>query len=112
MNMNHPVSNAFSMEIVPPDQQATTNSVRMLSWSISWMVTTPLGGWMIERYGFTPNMVGTMGLYLVSCGLFWGFFRGIVIPVTGRAPTIAPPAAAIAASRPSPHPDGTTGDRT
>ncbi len=75
MNMNQPVSSAFAMEVVPPDQQASTNSMRMLAWNLSWMVTTPLGGWLIERHGFTPNMIATMGLYLVSAALFWVYFR-------------------------------------
>ena len=85
MNMNQPVSNAFAMEMVPPDQHTSTNSVRMLAWSSSWMLTTPLGGWLIERHGFTPNMAATMGLYLVSAALFWGFFRGRVISDTQPA---------------------------
>ena len=75
MNMNAPVSSAFSMEIVPPDQQASTNSMRMLAWNLSWMVTTPIGGWLIESHGFAPNMVSTMGLYLIASSLFWIFFR-------------------------------------
>jgi MFS family permease len=79
MNMNQPVSSAFAMEVVPADQQASTNSIRMLAWNLSWMVTTPLGGWLIERHGFTPNMIATMGLYLVASTLFWTFFRGTVV---------------------------------
>jgi predicted MFS family arabinose efflux permease len=88
MNMNAPVSSAFSMEIVPPDQQASTNSMRMLAWNLSWMVTTPVGGWLIERSGFTPNMVGTMGLYLIASALFWIFFRDRLVgagPYASRA---------------------------
>jgi MFS family permease len=79
MNMNQPVSTAFAMEVVPPDQQTATNSLRMLAWNLSWMVATPLGGWLIERHSFTPNMIATMGLYLVSAILFWVFFKGTVV---------------------------------
>lgn len=85
MNMNQPVSSAFAMEVVPPDQQVSTNSLRMLAWNSSWMVATPLGGWLIERYGFTPNMIATMGLYLVSAALFWVYFRGTVIGASRSA---------------------------
>ncbi len=84
MNMNHPVSSAFSMEIVPENQQATTNSLRMLAWNLSWMCMTPLGGWLIERHGFKPNMIGTMGFYLLAAALFWRFFRGWTIEERGR----------------------------
>ncbi len=75
MNMNQPIASAFAMEIVPADQQAATNSMRMLSWNLSWMITALIGGWLIEKRGFTPNMAATMGLYLVSAVLFWVFFR-------------------------------------
>jgi predicted MFS family arabinose efflux permease len=83
MNMNQPVSAAFSMEVVPHDQQASTNSMRMLAWNLSWMVTTAIGGWLIERHGFVPNMFGTMGCYLVASSLFWTFFRKVRI-TSGR----------------------------
>ena len=93
MNMNQPVSSAFAMEIVPAEHQASTNSMRMLSWNLSWMVATPVGGWLIEHHGFTPNMVGTMGLYLFAAGLFWSFFRLYAVG-GGRRPV--PPEPALA----------------
>jgi predicted MFS family arabinose efflux permease len=76
MNMNQPVGAAFAMDIVPRDQHAATNSMRMLAWNLSWMITAPIGGWLIEKHGFAPNMVATMGLYLVAAASFWVFFRG------------------------------------
>ena len=79
MNMNQPVSNAFAMEIVPEDQQTVTNSVRTFSWNFGWMVTTPLGGWLIERHGYNANMFLTIGFYLGAASLFWSFFRGRVV---------------------------------
>lgn len=79
MNMNQPISNAFAMEIVPEDQQTATNSVRTFLWNFAWMVMTPLGGWLIERHGFAPNMYVTIGLYLAGATLFWAFFRGRLV---------------------------------
>ena len=76
MNMNQPVSNAFAMEIVPEDQQTVTNSFRTFSWNLAWMITTSLGGWLIERRGYAMNMFLTMGLYLLAASLFWTFFSG------------------------------------
>jgi predicted MFS family arabinose efflux permease len=75
MNMNAPVSAAFGMEIVRPDQQVVTNSLRMFSWNLSWSITTALGGWLIERHGYAPGMFLTIGFYLAAAGLFWSFFR-------------------------------------
>jgi predicted MFS family arabinose efflux permease len=75
MNMNGPVSNNFAMEMVPADQRTVTNSVRMLAWNISWMVSTQAGGWVIQRYGYTPPMLATIALYALSAVLFAAFFR-------------------------------------
>jgi MFS family permease len=82
MNMNGPVATAFAMEVVPPDQQAVTNSLRTFAWNASWMISTAWGGWLIERHGYAPGMFATMGLYFLAAVLFWGFFRGRIV---GRA---------------------------
>ncbi|MEZ4648469.1 MAG: MFS transporter [Candidatus Eisenbacteria bacterium] len=75
MNMNHPLMTNFAMEIVGPDQQSVTNSLRMLAWNLSWMVSTQVGGYVIERHGFSPPMLMTIGLYFVATILTWVFWR-------------------------------------
>jgi len=73
--MNHPIASNFAMEMVPPDQQTVTNSVRMLAWNASWMVSAQLGGWLIQHHGYTPPMLVTIGLYATSSALFYTLFR-------------------------------------
>jgi predicted MFS family arabinose efflux permease len=84
MNMNHPINRNFAMEAVESKQQAFTNAVLEMSWSISWVVSTQIGGILIERYGFTLPMVITVGLYLVSSFLLLFFFhdyeRKVLVP--------------------------------
>jgi MFS family permease len=83
MNMNNPVVAAFAMEAVPDDQRTVTNSVRSFAWNSAWMVSSVVGGWLIEHHGYAPGMYATMGLYLVAAALFWSFFgrgRGCVRP--------------------------------
>ncbi len=75
MNMNTPLATNFTMEMVPADQQTVTNSLRMLSWNISWMVSTQAGGWIIQARGYTPPMLVTIALYALSALLFFAFFR-------------------------------------
>lgn len=75
MNMNQPISDNFAMEMVPREHQATTNAVVSLTWSGAWMVSAQLGGWLIERYGFTPPMMITVGLYLSASLLYLSFFH-------------------------------------
>jgi predicted MFS family arabinose efflux permease len=79
MNMNQPVSNAFAMEMVSEDEQTVTNSLRTFAWNLAWMVTTPVGGWLIERQGYAANMFLTIAFYLTAASLFWTFFRGRVV---------------------------------
>jgi predicted MFS family arabinose efflux permease len=77
MNMNHPVSASFSMSVVDPDDQTVTNSVRELAWNSAWMVSTQVGGVLIERAGYALPMFITMGLYAAAAALFFTFFGRI-----------------------------------
>lgn len=74
MNMNTPVLNAFAMEQVQADEQAATNSLRSLVWSGAWVISTQVGGGIIERYGFAPPMLIAITLYAASTLLFHVFF--------------------------------------
>ncbi|RKX17087.1 MAG: hypothetical protein DRP26_07560, partial [Candidatus Zixiibacteriota bacterium] len=48
MNMAWPLYNNFAMEKVEPNQHATTNSFLSLAWNSSWMISTLIGGRLIE----------------------------------------------------------------
>ena len=89
MNMNHPLITNFAMEVVSEDQQAVTNSLRMLAWNLSWMVSTQVGGWLIEREGFTLPMLITIVLYATASITTYWFFRDRVS--IGRADAEATP---------------------
>ena len=89
MNMNHPVSTAFSMSTVPREEQAVTNSVRELCWNIAWMASTHFGGALIQARGYAPPMFITMGLYAIAAALFYRFFHDR--PGTGRSPLAPEP---------------------
>lgn len=84
MNMSHPINRNFAMEVVEADQQAFTNAVMEMSWSVSWMVSTQVGGLLIEHYGFALPMLITVVLYFVSSLLYLGFFhdyeRRVLVP--------------------------------
>jgi predicted MFS family arabinose efflux permease len=88
MNLAWPMYNIFAMEMVPPDQQAGTNSVMSLAWSASWMVSASVGGHIIQNYGFTAVMLITVGLYLTSTTSAWILFRHKAM--MGRATTVSP----------------------
>ncbi len=76
MNMNMPITSNFRMEMVPTEQQTATNSLSMLSWNVSWMISAQVGGWLIQKSGYTAPMLATIVLYAASALLFLVFFRG------------------------------------
>lgn len=75
MNMATPVSQTFSMEKVPPKDQALTNSLLNLSWTGSWAVSAFFGGRIIEHYGFALSFCITSFLYFTSTMFYYIFFR-------------------------------------
>lgn len=91
MNMAWPMYSNFAMELVPEDQHAGANSVMMLAWNGSWMVSANLGGHIIERFGFTAVMLITVALYVASTTSAWLLFRHKTsIGLAGAHPTAAP----------------------
>jgi predicted MFS family arabinose efflux permease len=76
MNMSGPIISNFTMEMVPADQHTVTNSLRMLSWNVSWMVSTQVGGWLIQERGYTLPMWITIALYAAAAGTLLAFFGG------------------------------------
>jgi MFS family permease len=75
MNMSSPLYSNFAMESSPPEQHTGTNSLMMLSWNSAWMVSTFIGGKIIEHHGFEPVMLITIGLYLCTSILTYKFFK-------------------------------------
>jgi len=74
MNMGQPIATNFAMEKVREREQALTNALLMLAWTSSWAVTANLGGRLIKAYSFTPPLLITVGLYVISSVLYYFFF--------------------------------------
>ncbi|MCP4583493.1 MAG: MFS transporter, partial [candidate division Zixibacteria bacterium] len=75
MNMAWPLYNNFAMEKVGPEYHAGTNSLLSLSWNISWMFSTFIGGKLIEHHGFVPVMMATICLYACVSTAILLFFK-------------------------------------
>ncbi len=76
MNLGQPIGTNFSMEVVSESEQALVNALLMLAWTSSWMVSASVGGWLIEKYGYTPPFIITIMLYILSSVLYYLYFRG------------------------------------
>ncbi|RKX25472.1 MAG: hypothetical protein DRP46_11935 [Candidatus Zixiibacteriota bacterium] len=65
----------FGMEMVDKSEQAFVNALFMFGWNSSWMISTVIGGRLIEAHGYTLPLMITAGLYLLSSILYYIFFR-------------------------------------
>ncbi len=75
MNMAQPIGSNFSMEMVSKSEHALVNALMTLGWTSSWMISTAVGGSLIEKHGYTLPLMIAVGLYIVSAILYYLFFR-------------------------------------
>lgn len=75
MNLGNPIGNNFAMEMVPKAFHNLMNAILMLAWTSSWMVSTKIGGWLIEEYGYELTLNLAIVLYVLSSVLYFMFFR-------------------------------------
>jgi len=76
MNMGQPIGTNFAMEMVPKSHQGLMNSFLMFAWTSSWMISTRVGGIVIESYGYTVSLLVAIILYVISAVTYFIFFRG------------------------------------
>jgi MFS family permease len=75
MNMAQPIGTNFGMEMVGKSEHALVNALLTLAWTGSWMISTAVGGEIIEKHGYTLPLLLAVGLYIVSAVLYYSFFR-------------------------------------
>jgi MFS family permease len=65
----------FAMEAAPQERRGLANSLYQSSVQISRGLTTPLGGLLIARSGYTPVFITTAILYVLAAVILWSAFR-------------------------------------
>jgi MFS family permease len=85
MNMGQPISTNFAMEKVKEKEHALANALLMLSWTGSWAASANIGGRLIKAYSFTPPLLITVGLYIISSVLYYLFFSSEEDKKIGKA---------------------------
>lgn len=91
MNLGVPIANNYLMERVGPEDRATANSLSLLAWTSSWAITTAIGGWMIELWGYAPPLLAGCALYIASSILYYVYFRNEEIYAGRMSPGIVDP---------------------
>ena len=77
MNIGVPITTNVSMELSDKHEQGLVNALLMVAWNSSWMVSTAVGGNLIEKYGYTLTFVATSILYVFSTLFYFWAFKGI-----------------------------------
>jgi len=75
MNLGVPIVTNLCMELSKKEEQGLVGALLMIGWTSSWMITTAVGGRLIESFGYTFTMNITIATYVLSSILFYGFFR-------------------------------------
>jgi predicted MFS family arabinose efflux permease len=75
MNLGQPIGTNFAMEMVPKSHHGLMNAFLMFAWTSSWMISTRIGGVVIEQYGYTVSLVIAVILYVISAVTYYVFFR-------------------------------------
>ncbi len=79
MNLGVPIGTNFAMELAEKNEQGFVNSLLMISWTGSWMLSAIVGGQMIEEYGYAPTLCIAAGLYMVSSFLYYRYFKDVEV---------------------------------
>ena len=87
-----PAKSAIVPEIVPPRQLLAANALLVVAGVIGTAVGMPIGGWMVDRFGWSKVLVINAATYLVSVVSLWRI---------AYVPHAHPGAAAAAAVRPA-----------
>lgn len=77
MNLGVPIVSNLAMELSDDRERGLVNALLMIAWTGSWMISSALGGYFIEHYGYTLTMNITIGLYITSSFVFYFFFKGV-----------------------------------
>jgi MFS family permease len=75
MMCSTPVTDKFCLELVPPDKRSVAHNIFQVAWTVSWAVSTALGGWLIQKTGFALPMVLTAAVYGIYLAVFILSFR-------------------------------------
>lgn len=69
MNLSNPITGSFAMEIVTPEERATTASLMSMANNLSRAVSATVGGYMMDNYGNGSPYFLTAVIY--SAAVFW-----------------------------------------
>lgn len=83
MNIGVPLITNLGMELSKKSEQGLVNALLMVAWTSSWMVSAALGGFLIEKFGYTFTINVTISIYVFSSILFYYLFKNAEAKIDG-----------------------------
>ncbi|MCB2201838.1 MFS transporter [bacterium] len=80
MNLGTPMFTNLAMELSDEQEQGFVNSLLMVAWTSSWMISTAIGGALIEHQGYTVSLNVTVIAYVISTSVLFLCFKGTEEP--------------------------------
>ncbi|MBY0516522.1 MAG: MFS transporter [Bacteriovoracaceae bacterium] len=84
MNMSGPMTSLFEMERVKETDCLFVSSMLIFCYNSSWTLSSQLGGWVIESYGFQYSFMIAASFYFLAVCCYWMFFRARKIQVASE----------------------------
>lgn len=75
MNLGVPMFTNLAMELSTKEEHGLVNALLMVAWTSSWMISTAIGGAVIERHGYTVSLNVTVFAYVISTAVLFVFFK-------------------------------------
>jgi MFS family permease len=80
MNMSSPLAQSMIMGLVPEDERGAASGISAALWRLPNALSSFVGAWLIGLGLLAAPFFIATGLYIVSIGLFWYFYRNIKMP--------------------------------
>lgn len=74
MNLGVPILTNLGMELSQKKEQGLVNALLQVGWTSGWMISSAVGGSLIQKQGYTFTMNVTIVIYIVASLAFFRFF--------------------------------------
>jgi len=86
MNIGVPIITNLAMELSEKSEQGLVSALLMVAWTSAMMISSALGGVLIENFGYTTTINITIVIYLVSTLIFYSLFKHAETRQDGKEP--------------------------
>ena len=86
MNIGVPIITNLAMELSEKSEQGLVSALLIVAWTSALMISSALGGVLIENFGYTVTINITIVIYIVSTLIFYSLFKNVETNQNGKRP--------------------------